>query len=130
MVQSKMCPVCKKLKRNPRNKTCGDPHCKGKYADTTKNRTERQKAAEAFIRSCMKAAGAQVQLKTCVVCGDFLEASLATHHFDKEKAPMDTVTLCGSCHRIFDSSDTGLQELEIRRKRYYKHNLRMVRLLT
>jgi hypothetical protein len=87
MVQRKICPICKtRLKRTPRNKTCGDPHCRGKFAEyETKNRTVRQKAAEAFIRNCMKAAGAHGRLKACVVCGDFLEASLGTHHFDKKK---------------------------------------------
>lgn len=58
----------------------------------------------------------------CVVCGDFLEAALTTHHFDRKKDRNDVVALCGSCHRVFDSSHAGLKELRIRRKRYYNYN--------
>jgi len=127
----KICPICKKRPiKNPRHKTCGSNECKGKYAEyKTKERVKRQKEAEPFIRNCMKTAKKHTQDKICVVCGDFLDASLTTHHFDKKKSPADVVTLCGSCHRIFDSSNAGLRELEMRRKRYYKHNLNCKRSL-
>jgi stalled ribosome rescue protein Dom34 len=103
----------------------------GKYAEyKTKKRVKRQKAAEPFIRNCMRTAKRHIQDKEiCVVCGDFLKASLTTHHFDKKKNPTDVVTLCGSCHRIFDSSNAGLRELKIRRERYYKYNIERLRQL-
>jgi len=126
----KICPICKtRLIKNPQHKTCGNYKCKGKYAEyKTKKRVERQKRAEPFIRNCMRIAKRHMQDKeVCVVCGEFLKTSLATHHFDKEKNRKDVVTLCGSCHRIFDSSNAGLRELKMRRERYYKYNLERMR---
>lgn len=121
----KICPICKRRwVKNPRNKTCGDYECRGKHAEyRRKKRIQRQKAAEPFIRNCMRIAKRDKQdKKICVVCGDFLKASLTTHHFNRRKDPTDVVTLCASCHRIFDSSDAGLRELKTRRKRYYEYN--------
>jgi len=126
----KICPICRSRRiKRPRNKTCGNYECRGKYAeDKTKRRLERQKEAEPFIRDCLEASKRQVEDKEiCVVCGEFLKASLTTHHFNKEKNPRDVVTLCGSCHRVFDSPNSGLKELKIRRRRYYICNLRCAR---
>ena len=124
-----MCPICRARQiKGTRHKTCGKYECRGKLAEYTKKRVERQKAAESFLRDCIKAAKGDIQNKEiCVVCGDFLKVSLTTHHFDRVRNPTDVVTLCGSCHRIFDSSNSGLSELKMRHKRYYHYNLKMHR---
>ena len=124
----KICPICGQPKL-PRNKTCGKQSCRGEFAEKrTKKRPKRQIEAEPFIRKCMKKAQKDMPNKdVCVVCGEFLEASLTTHHFDKKNRPNDVARLCGSCHRVFDSSNAGLQELKQRRKRYYKHNLELLK---
>ncbi len=131
-VKKKTCPICQKRKiKNSTHKTCGNPECKGKYGEyKTKKRIARQKAAEPFIKRWVNSAKRNWgDAKVCVVCGDTLGASLTTHHFDKEKKPDDVVTLCGSCHRIFDTSNSGLRELRIRRRRYYKYNLKFSQVL-
>lgn len=123
-----ICPICGKQKRNPRQKTCGGYDCRGEYAEyRTKKRVERQKMAEPFIRNCEKTAKERMQKREiCVVCGEFLEACLTTHHFDRKQRPKDVVTMCASCHRIFDSSVAGLRELRVRRERYYDYNLKLI----
>ncbi|MFH0978972.1 MAG: hypothetical protein V1837_06770 [Candidatus Woesearchaeota archaeon] len=56
----------------------------------------------------------------CVVCGEGFEWSLGPHHvFGGNKGP--TVTLCGSCHKVFDKQG-GIKELKARRKKYLKFN--------
>lgn len=120
-----ICPICEKEPiRKPEHKTCGNPECKGKHAENTKNRVKRQKDAEPFIRSCMETTRIDMHGKVgCVICGDFLDECLEFHHFHKKEDPEDYATLCSSCHRVFDSSNGGLRELKVRRKRYYKYNL-------
>jgi hypothetical protein len=122
----KICPICKKRKiKKPSQKTFGDFTCMGKYAEfKTKRRIQRQKLAEPYIRKWADLAKRQFGIdEVCAVCGETIDASLTTHHFDKQKDPNDTVRLCGSCHRVFDSTNSGLRELKMRRTRYYKYNL-------
>ncbi len=127
MPSKQVCPICGQPKL-ARNKTCGEQSCRGERAEITKKRLRRQREAEPFIRKCKKRAQKSMPGKdVCVVCGEFLEASLITHHFDKEKRPNDVARLCGSCHAIFDSSNAGLREMEQRRRRYFKHNLELMK---
>jgi len=124
--ERKPCPICRKRRiKDARNKTCGKYECRGKYAEyKTKRRAERQKAAEPFLRKCAETAKEYTQdNEICVVCGEFLNVSLTTHHFNRRENPSDVITLCGSCHRTFDSSNAGVKELKVRRGRYLKYNL-------
>jgi hypothetical protein len=51
--EKETCLICGKTKTKLSNKTCGNPKCRGDYAELkTKKRIERQKAAEPYIRSC------------------------------------------------------------------------------
>ena len=60
----------------------------------------------------------------CIVCGEFFEYCLDKHHPDKKAYPRLRVTVCASCHRVFDKGG-GLLELKERRKRYYKYNMEL-----
>jgi len=119
-------PICNKRKTKPSNKTCGNSECKGKYAEyQTKKRIERQKAAEPYIRRCAEQSKIDWNNKeVCVVCGETLNSCLTDHHFDKRKDHNDIVILCWNCHQVFSSRGSGLQELKIRRKKYYNCNLK------
>jgi hypothetical protein len=61
----------------------------------------------------------------CVVCGEFISKCLDSHHpYSKADRPNYTVTICASCHRIFDKNG-GLDELKERRQRYWNYNTKL-----
>jgi hypothetical protein len=121
---TEICPICEEPKK-PQNKTCGKSKCRGVFAETkTKDRETRQKEAEPFIKEWAFLAKKEFSTdEVCVVCGETLLASLDIHHFDKKNSPRDTIRLCGSCHRVFDSVECGLEQLQNRREKYYNFNL-------
>jgi hypothetical protein len=124
--EKETCPICGKTKTKSSNKTCGNPKCRGDYAELkTKKRIERQKAAEPYIRSCAEQSKTDWgNKKVCVVCGETMNSCFTDHHFDKRKDRKDIVILCWNCHQVFSSRGSGLQELKERRKKYYEYNLK------
>lgn len=122
--KARICPICEKKEIKSNNKTCGDPICRGKYAEyKTKKRTERQKEAEPQIRKWADQSKIDWgDKKVCVVCRETLNSCLTDHHFNKQRDKTDTVILCWNCHQVFSSRGSGLEELKIRRKKYYEYN--------
>ena len=63
---------------------------------------------------------------TCIVCGESMKNTLDRHHIDgnrKNNDPSNLVTICASCHRIFDkavSPEEALLDLKERHKRIHK----------
>jgi len=95
---------------------------------TIKDRVKRQLEAEPFLK---KWNGMIVKLKIpfdiCVVCGDFFENCLGPHHAKGRKMDKKyTITLCGSCHKVFDKKG-DYKDLQKRRKWYYKQNISYIR---
>lgn len=86
---------------------------------TNEGRRERMSEAAAYLEERSKESPDGV----CVVCGDFMDKSLDEHHpYIKAKNPICKVSICGSCHRIFDKGG-GLDELKERKARYWIYNM-------
>lgn len=88
---------------------------------TIKKRTEKMSEAASFLEEKSKEGPPGI----CGICGDFMERCLDGHHpYTKAVNPHCKVTICGSCHRIFDKGG-GLDELKTRRQRYWIYNLKL-----
>jgi len=71
-----------------------------------------------FLEKCAKDASAD----TCIVCGETNNFCLDKHHpYTKAVDPDTTVSLCASCHRIYDRGQ-GLNMLKERRGRLLEVN--------
>lgn len=85
-----------------------------------KDRIKKQIEAIPFLIKCSKSS----KNGSCVVCAEFVYYCLDNHHLEgRKKNKQSCVSLCASCHRIFDKGG-GREELKLRRKRYYKYNLK------
>lgn len=103
----------------------GNNKVKGKQSSTAnktiRRRRVEQEKAKGFLRKCFTDSTKDV----CIVCGEFMTYCLDHHHIEtKKKNSRDKVTICASCHRIFDKMG-GIEELKSRRKRYWNYNLRL-----
>lgn len=98
----KKCPMCGKEKK-PKNKTCGAKECIKKCVKIVWE-DRWKKMRETFPR--LKVWEKDANQHTCVVCGEDMRCCLDKHHNVDEngKKTGKTVYLCGSCHRIYDTT--------------------------
>jgi len=60
-------------------------------------------------------------VERCVVCAESMPNTLDTHHLDgndNNNDPENLVTLCASCHRIFDKAKSSGEVLRDFKKRH------------
>ena len=92
-------------------------HEVGKEAGRRKK--ERELAARSLLIKWKKECVGRVE--RCVVCAESMPNTLDTHHLDgndNNNDPENLVTLCASCHRIFDKAKSSGEVLRDFKKRH------------
>jgi hypothetical protein len=91
-----------------------------KVSDTAKRTIAKRKEKTQETNSLIMEWNKSAKPNTCIVCGESNQHSLDKHHPEgKDKNPHFIVTICASCHRVFDKGG-GKEELIERRKRLFK----------